>query len=201
MRGAGNRSNFQPRVPALPSLLGERPEARCLPEPSPAQPWERAARFSLALSTLKTQLPAETSCKSAYLGEARGRINLIKRKKRGEKRKKKKKKFSLKKSNRKSKRKLTETTKSPSPKPFLRGAGGGNLLSVYPNQKQNQAGLRITVLVAGSCNETRRLRVAAENLNHVLFSSRQHRGTRREKGSDCLHPLSDLGARKGISLQ
>ena len=91
--------------------------------------------------------------------------------------------------------------RSPSPKGFSEGAGGGNLLSVSPARQQNRAGLRITVPVARSCRETRGLHAAAGNLNAVLFSSRQHRGTRREKGSDCLHPVSDLGAGKGISLQ
>ncbi|XP_058036959.1 homeobox protein Hox-A5 isoform X2 [Ahaetulla prasina] len=31
--------------------------------------------------------------------------------------------------------------------------------------------------------------------------SGQHRGSRREKGSDCLHPLPDLGAGERVSLQ
>lgn len=101
----------------------------------------------------------------------------------------------------KSERKLSTAARSPSPKGFSEGAGGGNLLSVSPARQQNRAGLRITVPVARSCRETRGLHAAAGNLNAVLFSSRQHRGTRREKGSDCLHPVSDLGAGKGISLQ
>lgn len=128
MRGAGKRSNFQPRVPALPSLLGERPEARCLPEPSPAQPWERAARFSLALSTLKTQLPAETSCKSAYLGEARGRINLIKRKKKGGEKRKKKEKIQFKKIESQIQAKTYRDYQIPLPQAFPKRGWRGKLV-------------------------------------------------------------------------